>query len=148
MADRAAKGLHRMRTGRADKEIEPGVRGIGLRHAALHGDFERLAPLGSLQEAGRGNLSRERLAAVDVHDHVTSDEPSRGGGRLGQHHAHGGVLGLEEALRGQMKAVGILELLIAVAFDREPLGGLGRRLKRERDGFCLSVGGIGRRTGS
>ena len=47
-----------------------------------------------------------------------------------------------------MKAVGILELLIAVAFDREPLGGLGRRLKRERDGFCLSVGGIGRRTGS
>ena len=148
MADRAAKGLHRMRTGRADKEIEPGVRGIGLRHAALHGDFERLAPLGSLQEAGRGNLSRERLAAVDVHDHVTSDEPSRGGGCLGQHHAHGGVLGLEEALRGQMKAVGILELLIAVAFDGETFGGLGRRLERERDGFCLSVGGISRRTGS
>ena len=44
VADRAAERLHRVRARRAHEQIEPRMGGVGLRHAALDRELERLAP--------------------------------------------------------------------------------------------------------
>ncbi len=148
MADRAAERLHRMRTGRAHEEIEFGMRRVGLRHASIHCDFERFAPLRRFQEAARSHLPGEGLPAVDVHDHVASHKPCGRGRRLWQHHADHRILGMKQSLRGEVKPIGILKLLIAVAFHRKLLGCAGRRGEGEGNGLRLPIGRVGGRAGN
>ena len=133
VADRAPERLHRVRAGGAHEQVEPRVGGIGLWHAAADRHPQRTAPLRRLDEVGHGGVAGQRLAAVDVDDHVAGGQSGHGGGRLGQHGEHGRILGPEQPPRGEVEAVEVLELLVPVSRDGGCRGRFRRRGERDRD---------------
>ena len=135
MADGAAEVLHRVRTRVAHEQVEPRVRGIGLRNPPPHGHRERLAPGGRLEKRRHRDVSRECPSAVDRLDHVAHLKPCLRGGRAGHHHADRRIVGVEQATGSQPQPIGRLERLGLVALR---LGGRRGHLHGQRLGLRVS----------
>ena len=148
MADRAAESLHRVGAGRSDEEIETRVSGVGLRDAAPDRELERPAPLRRPDERRDSGLARERLAAVDAGDDIPRHQAGHRGRRSGDDKADRRIGGVEQTVGGEVEAVELLELGVAIPLDGRREGArLGGCRERDGDVALFAVGRLGGGTG-
>jgi hypothetical protein len=96
--------------------------------AEQHDEIERLAPNRSLEQRRHGHLAGERLAPVDVDDHVAGHESGCRCRAFREHDADRRIVLPKEAAWSKMQSVGSLEPGVGIALA---LG--SRRRRRQRD---------------
>ena len=116
VADGAAEGLERVRTGVAHHQVQPRVGAVRMRQAAAHLKHHRFVPVPPGQQQLAGMDDAGDLDVVDVFDHVPLLQSRPSSKRRRHHELHRSRVRLELPLRGDAKSVGL----------HHPLPSLGR----------------------
>ena len=122
VADRAANVVQPVWAERADEQVQPGMRNIGIRQATVDEQLGRRPPGQLVDQVAIHALVIENPAPLDLREHVADHQAGLGRRCLGPHHADRHVLGIDHSPIGQPEAEPAIQ-----AFGGRRLAGMGWR---------------------